>query len=60
MVIASSWDTDRADYRAIVNEWHVVRRSEEVAEGAIVPARLLGEDIILWRHDGEVHAWKDY
>ncbi|HEV2157859.1 aromatic ring-hydroxylating dioxygenase subunit alpha [Bradyrhizobium sp.] len=60
MVIASTWDTARADYRAIINEWHVVRRSEEVAEDAIVPACLLGEDIILWRHDGEVHAWKDY
>jgi phenylpropionate dioxygenase-like ring-hydroxylating dioxygenase large terminal subunit len=60
MVIAPSWDTERADYRAIVNDWHVVRPSQAVAEGTIVAARLLGEDIILWRHNGEVHAWKDY
>lgn len=60
MVIAPSWDTQRADYRAIVNDWHVVRPSQSVAEDTIVPARLLGEDIILWRHNGEVHAWKDY
>ncbi|WFU43355.1 aromatic ring-hydroxylating dioxygenase subunit alpha [Bradyrhizobium sp. CB82] len=38
----------------------MVLASQAVAEDSIVPARLLGEDIILWRHNGEIHAWKDY
>jgi phenylpropionate dioxygenase-like ring-hydroxylating dioxygenase large terminal subunit len=60
MVIAPTWDPERADYRAIVNDWHVVLPSHAVTEDAVVAAQLLGEDIVLWRHDGEIHAWKDY
>ncbi len=45
---------------AMLNEWHVVAFSSDIAPGAIVPATLLGEDLILWRDQaGEVHAWKD-
>lgn len=60
MTIPPSWDPARTDYRALVDDWHVVAPSEAVAEGAIVPARLMGEDIVLWRDQGRVHAWKDY
>lgn len=45
---------------ALVNDWHVVAFSKDVAEGKIVPTSLLGEDLILWRDtNGEIHAWKD-
>ena len=60
MDIKSSWDPNRTDYVALQNDWHVVASSRSVAEGAIVPVRLLGEDLIIWRNDGKVHAWKDY
>ena len=43
----------------LVDDWHVVARSRDLPEGKILKARLLGEDLIVWRHKGEVMAWKD-
>jgi len=43
----------------LVNDWHVVARSEDIQNGRISAARLLGEDLVLWRHKGEVKAWQD-
>ena len=43
----------------LVNDWHPVARSSAVLEGGIVAARLLGEDIILWRAEGHILAWQD-
>jgi phenylpropionate dioxygenase-like ring-hydroxylating dioxygenase large terminal subunit len=43
----------------LINEWHVVCRSEELPEGKPVGARLLDEDIVLWRVGGQVLAWQD-
>jgi len=60
MSIMTAWDPNRTDYRALQNDWHVVARSQDVQDGAIVPVRLLGEDLIVWRDAGDVHAWKDY
>lgn len=42
-----------------VTLWHPVALSADVAE-APVPARLLGEDLVLWRDaQGRAHAWQD-
>ena len=43
----------------LVNDWHVVARSEDVVEGKISAVRLLGEDLVLWRCRGGVKAWQD-
>jgi len=43
----------------LVNDWHVVARSSDLPEGQILKARLLGEDLILWRVGGVAHAWQD-
>ena len=43
----------------LVNDWHVVARSRDLPEGKILKVRVLGEDLIIWRHAGEVMAWKD-
>lgn len=43
----------------LINEWHAVARSEDVGQGSVRPARLLEEDLVLWRLAGEVSAWKD-
>jgi phenylpropionate dioxygenase-like ring-hydroxylating dioxygenase large terminal subunit len=40
-------------------DWHVACRSTEVAEGSVLGTRILGEDIVIWREDSRVHAWKD-
>ena len=43
----------------LINEWHVVGRSADLVEGQIKPARLLGEDLVLWRLNGQVMAWQE-
>lgn len=43
----------------LVEDWHVVASSEEVPEGSLLPVRLLGEDLLLWRLHGRVMAWQD-
>ena len=46
---------------ALIDQWHVVVRSEDVPVEKPVPAKLLGEKIVLWRSTGgEINAWKDY
>lgn len=47
------------DDPVLVNDWHVVARAADVREGALFAARLLAEDIVLWRADGQVLAWQD-
>ena len=34
---------------ALVNDWHVVAFSKDVAEGEMIPVRLLGEELVVWR-----------
>lgn len=60
MPVQPNWDVTQIDYRAIVNDWHAVCLSSEVEEDKILPIQLMGEDLIVWRHDGAIHAWKDY
>ena len=33
----------------LINDWHVVARSEDVPEGELLAVKLLDEDIVLWR-----------
>ncbi len=47
------------DDPVIVNDWHVVARSEHVPEFKVTRARLLGEDMVVWRHRGDVMVWRD-
>jgi len=59
-VYDGKWDRSALDYLALVDSWHVVTRSDLVPEGKPVAARLLGERIVLWRANGQIHAWKDF
>ena len=43
----------------LLNDWHPVARSSDVPEASIRPARLLGEDLLVWRMDGEAKVWQD-
>ena len=47
------------DDPVLLNDWHPVARVEELASGGPLGARLLGEDIVLWRSGGEWLAWRD-
>ena len=44
---------------ALVNDWHVVAFSKDVAEGQMIAVRLLGEELVVWRTNGKIIVWKD-
>jgi phenylpropionate dioxygenase-like ring-hydroxylating dioxygenase large terminal subunit len=44
---------------ALVNDWHVVAFSKDLKEGELLPVRLLGEELVAWRHGGKAALWKD-
>lgn len=43
----------------LVNDWHMVARSQDIVAGKVFSARLLDEDLVLWRLNDTVMAWKD-
>lgn len=45
--------------RVMLNDWHVVANAGEVRDGAIFATQLLERDLLLWRSNGELHAWLD-
>ncbi|MFC6841593.1 aromatic ring-hydroxylating oxygenase subunit alpha [Xanthomonas theicola] len=54
------WNPDDLDYRALVNEWHVVAKTTEVTADQAFPCTLLGEKLVLWRSAGTLLAWADH
>ena len=47
------------DDPVLVDDWHPVALVSDLSAGGPVAARLLGEDIVLWRTGGEYLAWRD-
>ena len=47
------------DDPVLLDDWHVVARAPDLPEGRPVGARLLDEDLVLWRVGDRVHAWRD-
>ena len=43
----------------LVNDWHVIGRSTDFPEGSLTKARLLGEDLVVWRQAGRPNVWQD-
>jgi phenylpropionate dioxygenase-like ring-hydroxylating dioxygenase large terminal subunit len=43
----------------LLDDWHPVGRSDALVDGQLRPARLLGQDLVLWRTGGRVAAWHD-
>jgi phenylpropionate dioxygenase-like ring-hydroxylating dioxygenase large terminal subunit len=43
----------------LLDDWHVVAYAPDLAEGKPLGVRLLDEDLVLWRADGAIHAWRD-
>lgn len=42
----------------LINDWHAVLPVDQL-QNNIAGARLLGEDIVIWRSDEGIRAWKD-
>jgi len=47
------------DDPVLVNDWHPVALVSQLASGGPIAARLLGEDIVLWRSGDDYFAWRD-
>jgi len=47
------------DDPVLINDWHPVASADQLAGGGPLGARLLGEDIVLWRSGDEHFAWRD-
>jgi phenylpropionate dioxygenase-like ring-hydroxylating dioxygenase large terminal subunit len=43
----------------LIRDWHPVAKSSELPEASLLPARLLDEDMVLWRVHGRTKAWQD-
>jgi len=43
----------------IRNDWHVVHRSADLADGEVRKVHLLGKDLAVWRTGGHAMAWLD-
>jgi phenylpropionate dioxygenase-like ring-hydroxylating dioxygenase large terminal subunit len=43
----------------LIHDWHVVARATELHDGQPLRVRLLGEDVVIWRHGVQVMAWQD-
>jgi len=47
------------DDPVLLNDWHVVARESDLAQGSVTASRLLGVDLVVWRGDGGVQVWDD-
>ena len=43
----------------LINDWHVIARSTDVVEGKPLRARLLAEDLVIWRTGSRIMVWQD-
>lgn len=44
----------------LINDWHVVAHSRDLAPGQVTAAQLLGRDLVVWRDSsGQAHVWED-
>src|SRR5581483_12373946 len=47
------------DDPVLLNDWHPVACVDQFEETPVRGARLLGEDLVLWRLGGQFYAWRD-
>lgn len=44
----------------LLNDWHAVAKVEDLKPTSLLPARLLGQNIVLWRSENQIiMAWQD-
>ena len=43
----------------MLRHWHAAAYSHEIPAGAMKRARILGEDLVVWRGTGSVQVWRD-
>jgi phenylpropionate dioxygenase-like ring-hydroxylating dioxygenase large terminal subunit len=43
----------------LANDWLPVARRDALPEGSVISARVLGQDLVVWRSGGRALAWQD-
>jgi phenylpropionate dioxygenase-like ring-hydroxylating dioxygenase large terminal subunit len=43
----------------VSNEWHIVASVKSVSEGVVLSAKVLGQSLVIWRHEGAIQVWLD-
>ena len=43
----------------LINDWHAVAEVKELEGQNPLSVRLLGEDLVLWKKDGQIMVWQD-
>ena len=58
---ANTETSEPAEDPTLLDDWHVVGFSSDVAAGGLAAVRLLGRELVVWREtsSGEVHVWED-
>lgn len=54
------WNQSDTDYKALINLWHVVEKINNIPLDKPYAAKLLGENIVIWRSQEGIQVWKDY
>ncbi len=57
--MALTFDDAVIDDPVMTREWLVVARGEDLQDGGVMAATLLGTDLVLWRTGDRVMAWRD-
>src|SRR4029077_11713690 len=52
-------ETDMIDDPVLIEDWHPVALVAQLADGGPIAARVLGEDLVVWRSGEEFFAWRD-
>jgi len=47
------------DDPVLIEDWHPVARVDQLQNGGPIAARVLGEDVVVWRSGDELLAWRD-
>src|ERR1700730_16002461 len=47
------------DDPVLTEDWHPVARVAQLVDGGPIAARVLGEDLVIWRSGDEFFAWRD-
>ena len=45
--------------QAAINDWYVVAHAADVVRGRLSPVKLLEQELVLWRSEAALHAWRD-
>ena len=49
----------RINDQVALDDWYVVAHAADVVRGRLSPVKLLEQELVLWRSEAGLHAWRD-